>query len=80
MPKLSSEENIRQLCFLPHGLLFNEFDKIFSDLFSKRSEKYKQILQHLASGPSQQDSISDALDLKHSGDINLYLVPERKVS
>ena len=32
-PKLSAEENINRLCFQPEGLLFREFDQIFSDLF-----------------------------------------------
>src|SRR3989338_8828761 len=40
---LSAEENIRRLCFRPEGLLFNEFEQIFSDLFSKRSDKYKRM-------------------------------------
>ncbi len=36
-PKLSAEQNLLDLAFSPHGVLFNEFDRIFSDLFSKRS-------------------------------------------
>ena len=46
--KLTAEENIQQLCFSEEGLLFNEFDRIFHDLFSKRSGVYKEIVEALA--------------------------------
>src|SRR3990167_5897184 len=36
-PQLSAEENIKQMCFVKGGPLVNEFDEIFSDIFSKRS-------------------------------------------
>jgi len=42
-PKKTAEENIQRLCFSEEGLLFNEFDRIFHDLFSRRSEVYKKI-------------------------------------
>lgn len=48
-PKLSAEENICDLCFKESGLLFNEFDSIFHDLFSRRSKLYKKIVKLLAS-------------------------------
>lgn len=35
-PDLTAEENIRKLCIMPHGLLFEEFEKVFSDLFRNR--------------------------------------------
>ncbi|HEY4618064.1 MAG TPA: hypothetical protein VIH09_07705, partial [Flavobacterium sp.] len=38
---LSAEENIKNLCFERSGLLFNEFNQIFTDIFSSRSETYK---------------------------------------
>lgn len=45
---ISAEENIKNLCFTPHGVLFDEFERLFSDLFSQRCEKYKKILLCLA--------------------------------
>lgn len=51
-PKLCAEENIQALCFLESGLLFNEFDKIFHDLFSRRGQTYKHIIELLASAHS----------------------------
>src|SRR3990167_606213 len=72
-PTVSAEENIRRLCFQPEGILFGEFDKIFSDLFSKRSEKYKKIVRSLANRSTSQDEICRSLGLKQSGDIGEYL-------
>jgi uncharacterized protein len=72
-PTLSAEENIKRLCFLPHGILFEEFERIFSDLFSNRSEKYRKIIFCLANRPAQQEEICKSLGLKQSGDISDYL-------
>jgi len=50
-PKLSAEENIKQLCFVREGFLFNEFEQIFNDLFARRSETYKEILKGIIDQP-----------------------------
>ncbi len=44
-PNVSAEENIQNLAFLKGGLLVEEFERIFSDLFAKRSPRYKQIVE-----------------------------------
>ncbi len=72
-PLLSAEENIRALCFIKSGILFNEFEKIFSDLFSKRNELYKKIVGSLADGMSDQKTICDKIGIKLGGDISEYL-------
>lgn len=72
-PRLSAEENVRRLCFQPEGLLFHEFDQIFSDLFSKRNEKYKLIVRRLAEGPAATDDIINSLGRSKGGDISQYL-------
>ena len=46
-PQLSAEENIRQLCFERAGLLFNEFDQIFSDIFAKEIRFTKRLCNPL---------------------------------
>lgn len=56
-PQHSSEENILRLCFKKEGFLFHEFEQIFSDLFSKRSAKYQQIVTRLAEGPCLMEEI-----------------------
>jgi AAA+ ATPase superfamily predicted ATPase len=55
-PTLSAEENIKDLCFSKGGVLVNEFDDVFSDLFSQRSLTYRNIIKTLSSG---------VLDIKH---------------
>lgn len=47
-PALPAEENIKQLCFDTSGILFNEFNQIFTDLFSEQSHTYKKIVTSLS--------------------------------
>ena len=72
-PHLSAEENIKQLCFEEGSILFNEFDKIFSDLFQKRNARYQQITQLLVSGPRSQKEIANNLGYKTQTDVGQYL-------
>ena len=72
-PKISAEENIRRLCFRKEGLLFWEFDRIFSDVFGKRAPVYKKIVSSLAQGPKDQASILEALGSEKSGIYSDYL-------
>ena len=72
-PDLSAEENITALCFRQSGLLFREFDHIFSDLFSKRSALYKKIVESLAHGALTQEQISDRIGRANSIHIKKYL-------
>jgi AAA+ ATPase superfamily predicted ATPase len=39
-----AERNIIELCFKPGGLLFNDFDRIFSDIFDRRKASLKKIV------------------------------------
>lgn len=70
---LPAEENIRQLAFERSGILFNEFDQIFSDLFSTRSQIYKQIVVYLANQNADRNQIAKWLDIKVGGVISSYL-------
>lgn len=72
-PKISAEENIRRLCFRKEGLLFLEFDRIFSDVFGKKAPVYKKIVSSLAQGPKDQASILDAIGSEKSGVYSDYL-------
>lgn len=47
---LSAEQNIFALCYQSTGILFNEFDQIFSDLFACRNRIYKNIILQIAAG------------------------------
>jgi hypothetical protein len=72
-PNQSAEENIFNLAFRKGGLLVHEFDRIFSDLFLKRSNRYKQIVERLADGNATLEQISVELDLEKSGTMSHYL-------
>ena len=72
-PQLSAEENIKNLCFTAGGLLVNEFNKIFNDLFLHESHFYRSIVALLANGPKQFSEICKALSLPQSGRISGYL-------
>jgi len=73
LPHLSAEENIRRLCFQPEGFLFHEFEQIFSDLFSKRSENYRMIVERLAEDDAMMEDIVKRLGRSKGGDIGQYL-------
>ena len=69
----SAEENIKDLCFLKTGPLFNEFEDIFSDLFSKKSKTYKKIVQALSNGPLETKEIANKLEVEATGFVGEYL-------
>ncbi len=72
--KLSVEENIQKLCFSKEGLLFNEFDRIFHDLFSRRSNTYKDIVETLTNRLSlEQSEICSLLQRTKNGVLSEYL-------
>lgn len=72
-PDLSAEDNIERLCFRREGLLFNEFDRIFSDLFSKRSTTYRKIIEILTLGAASEKIIFKELGHSPSGVFSEYL-------
>jgi len=72
IPEKTSEENIFNLCFQNDGFLFREFEQLFHDLFSKKSNKYKTILTALAEGPKELEAVYRVLKIKKTG----YIVSE----
>lgn len=70
---LSAEENIKNLCFTSSGILFNEFEQIFTDIFSNRSETYKHLVQCITDGKYEPKSIYKKLQIEKSGVISEYL-------
>lgn len=69
----SAEDNIHRLCFQSQGLLFREFDQIFSDLFSTRAQTYGNIVRVLSHSSLTLDQICDKLNLEKGGSISKYL-------
>lgn len=72
-PDLTAEENIFNLAFRKGGLLVEEFDRIFADLFSKRFHRYKQIVERLVMGSATLAEISEYIKLEKGGTISEYL-------
>jgi AAA+ ATPase superfamily predicted ATPase len=72
-PSKTAEQNIKDLCFAPSGALVNEFNNIFSDLFSKRSGTYKKIIEVLAQAPLEIKDICKKLKIAQTGFISEYL-------
>lgn len=72
-PSQTAEKIIKNLCFTKSSPLLNEFDFIFNDIFSKRSEIYKHIVNHLAQGSKDQEELSAKSGLTRSGDLTDYL-------
>jgi AAA+ ATPase superfamily predicted ATPase len=72
-PNLSATENIRKLCFEPNGILTQEFDHIFHDLFGRRSKIYREFANFLASKPAEYQEISKAIHYSSSGPMSHYL-------
>ncbi len=72
-PKLSAEENIRQICFSKEGFLFSEFDQIFRDIFSKRAPTYKKLILTLVNGSKSLSDVAGLLKRKRGGDLSRYL-------
>lgn len=70
LPHLTAEENIHRLCFEPSGVLFTEFDNIFTDLFNGRFEKYRAIIQCLAEKHGTIEQIAERLERTKGGDLS----------
>jgi len=73
LPSQSAESNIQGLCFQKEGLLFCEFERIFSDLFSNRSAIYKTIVERLAEGPFELKDIYTALKVEKNTLVSHYV-------
>ena len=72
-PELTAEENIRNLCFEGDGLLFNDFEEIFSTLFYHRTKIYYDLAKVLVKGPATLTQIINRLKLSKRGDFGEYL-------
>ena len=73
-PSKSAEDNIRRLCFSESGPLFNEFDRIFHDLFTRRSKVYRAIVELMVEKHSlSQKEICEGVGRKSGSVMSEYL-------
>lgn len=73
LPQKTAEENINRLCFQKGGFLVDEFEKIFSDIFIRKTDYYKRIIKTLINGAKEQYQICEALGIARHGRIPEYL-------
>ena len=69
-PSLSADENIRRLCFDPNGYLFNDFERIFDDVFDEGVAAKKRIVIALADGPASIAELAERIGVSSSGHIS----------
>jgi uncharacterized protein len=69
----TADDNIRRQCFTKGAALFEEYAKIFQEVFGKRDLIYKQIVEALASGPVAFDEVAKKINYKKSGRLSNYL-------
>ena len=66
-PSLSADENIRNLCFSRDGLLFDEFNQIFSGVFGAEAEQKGAVLRALCDRSMTGVEISETLGVSRGG-------------
>ena len=72
-PTKSAEHNIKRLCFQSEGLLYEEFEKIFDDIFARRSEIYHNIVRSLANGKKTIQELCNSIEIQRNGIMSEYL-------
>jgi AAA+ ATPase superfamily predicted ATPase len=72
-PKETADKNIYELCFEPASQLIHEFQTIFHDLFERKGELYRKILQLLVDGMKTQKEIRELLHIEEGGMLSDYL-------
>lgn len=73
LPQYTAEENIFRLGFEKSGILYTEFDNIFSDLFQERNKKYREIVKALVAGSASIETIAKRLGRTKGGDLSAAL-------
>lgn len=66
-PEQTAEQNIKRMCFSKGGILVEEFDKIFVDIFGARADNYKKIVDLLTHGGLEQSAICERLGIMQTG-------------
>ena len=72
-PEWSVEENVRQLCFLPRGTLFREFNETFSDVFGRKAASRGAVLRQLSESPLSVAELAKAMHKTPNGKLSKVL-------
>ena len=68
-PQLSADENIRRMCFHPKGYLFEDFERIFQDVFRRTATTKRALLVALADGPKSLGEAAKAAAMEPGGHV-----------
>lgn len=71
-PDLTAEQNLKKMCFTKGAFLFDEFDRIFSDIFLKHSDVYKKAVIALTDAKLSPSELANAIDTELSNKISKY--------
>lgn len=69
----SADQNIKRQCFSKGGVLVEDFDLIFHELFEKRDAVFKKIIDALNGPPIDYSEISKRTAYPKSGTLSKYL-------
>jgi hypothetical protein len=69
-PKLSLDENIVRLCFRKEGLLFNDFENIFHEIFNRKTKVYEKIVRLLLDNKYSLKDLAKKLKMEQSGQLS----------
>ena len=72
-PQLTAEENIKNLCFMESGILFNDFYHIFSSMLEKKSDYYRKIVMILSVSKVEQTELLNKLGVENSSNVIEYI-------
>lgn len=72
-PNFSAEENIKRHCFTTNGILLEEYDRIFKEIFGKRSDIYKKLIHTIVNSSLTYHQITEQTHYKSSGRLSQYL-------
>ena len=64
---LSADDNVRRLCFDPDGYLYNDFNRIFDDVFDSTVAAKKRIVLALAEGPASVSQLAEQFGCDPNG-------------
>jgi AAA+ ATPase superfamily predicted ATPase len=72
-PSTSVEQNLAAMCFRKSGILFNDFETIFQDIFTRRANAYRDIVHALVGAPLTFSEVCHKIGKSPNGVITEYL-------
>lgn len=72
-PSLSADENIRRMAFLPGGILHDDLNRIFGDVFGRSATARRALLAALADGPRSAEELAKQAGKTSNGHLSRTL-------